>query len=67
MPFFWLPTNDNELISTSKIITFLPVSLPIEKNALLSNPIPYPECLYLSILVFFVNLTDPNKQFNLHL
>ena len=45
------------------MITFLPypplgcVKLPLE-----SNPIPYPEYLYLSISAFFVNLTTPNKQ-----
>ena len=33
----------------------------------LSNPIPYPEYLYLSISVFFVNLTVPNKQNNQNL
>ena len=44
-------------------MTFFPylpfgcVKLPLE-----SNPIPYPEYLYLSISAFFVNLTTPNKQ-----
>ena len=41
----------------------LSISLPIEKDAFLSNPIPYPEYPYLSISVLLVNLTDPNKQF----
>ena len=42
------------------IFIFLPypqlgcVKLPLE-----SNPIPYPEYLYLSISAFFVNLTAP--------
>ena len=58
------------LKSAPKIITFLPypplecVKLPLE-----SNPIPYPEYLYLSISAFFVsisaffvNLTAPNRQ-----
>ena len=53
-----------KLISTPKIITFLPVSLPIEKDDCLSNPIPYPKYPYLSISAFLVNLTDPNKQFS---
>ena len=49
--------------SAPKIITFLPypplgcVKLPLE-----SDPIPYPEYLYLSISTFFVNLTAPNRQ-----
>ena len=52
------------LKSAPKITTFLPypplgcVKLPFE-----SNPIPYPEYLYLSISAFFVNLTAPNGQF----
>ena len=51
------------LKSAPKIMTFLPyfphgcAKLPLE-----SNPIPYPEYLYLSISAFFVNLTAPNKQ-----
>ena len=53
----------DELISTPKVITFLPVSLPIEKDGSLSNPIPYPEYSNLSICAFLVKLTDPNKQF----
>ena len=55
---------DDELISTPKIITFLLVSLPIEKDVSLSNPMSYPEYPYLSISAFLVNLTDPNKQFS---
>ena len=43
MPFFLLSILVDELRSTPKIITFLPISLPIEKNSFLSNPIPYPE------------------------
>ena len=41
---------------------FLPYS-PLEcvKLSLESNPIPYPEYLFLSISAFFVNLTAPNK------
>ena len=62
MSFFLLSIFDDELISTPKIITFLPVSLPKEKDVSLSNPMPYPEYPYLS--AFLVNLTDPNKQFS---
>ena len=64
MSFFLLSIFVDELISTPKIIIFLPVSLSIEKDHCLSNPIPYPKYLYLSISVFLVNLTDPNKQFS---
>ena len=47
------------------IITFLPVTpLGCEKNPFLSNPIPYPEYLHLSISTFLVNVTAPNKQFS---
>ena len=50
---------------TRKIITFVPVPpLGWEKNTCLSNPIPYPELLYLSISAFLVKLTAPNKQFS---
>ena len=53
------------LISAPKIITFLPypplvcVKLPLE-----SNPIPYPEYLYLLISASFLNLTEPNRLFS---
>ena len=49
-------------ISALKIITFLPNPPPgNEKRPLESNPIPYPQYLYLSISAFLVNLTAPNK------
>ena len=64
MSFFLLSIFDDELISTPKIITFLPTSLPNEKDVSVSNPIPYPEYPYLLISAFLVNLTDPNKQFS---
>ena len=64
MSFFLLSIFYDELITTPKIIKFLPVSLPNEKDLSLSNPIPYPEHPYLSISAFLVNLTDPNKQFS---
>ena len=48
-----------------KIITFLPNPVPEnEKLPCLSNPIPYPEYLYLSISAFLVKVTPPNKQFS---
>ena len=65
MSFFLLSIFDDELISTPKIITFLPISLPIEKYAFLSNPIPYPKYPYLLISIFLINLTDPKKQFSI--
>ena len=64
MSFFLLSIFVNKLRSTPKIITFLPVSLPIEKDISLSNPMPYPEYPYLSISEFLVSLTEPNKQFS---
>ena len=64
MFFFLLSVFEDELISTIKIITFLPVSLPINKDDCLSNPTPYPKHPYLSISAFLVNLTDPSKQFS---
>ena len=54
----------DELISTPNIITFLPMSLPNEKDVSLLNPMPYPKYPYLSISAFLVTLTDPNKQFS---
>ena len=62
--FFLLSIFVEGLISTLKIITFLPKSTPNEKGVSLSNPIPYPEYPYWSISAFLVNLTDPNKQFS---
>ena len=64
MSFFLLSIFVDELLSTPKIITFLPISLPTEKDVSLSNPILYPEHPYLSMPAFLVNLTDPNKQFS---
>ena len=64
MSYFELSIFDDELISTPKTITFLPISLQNKKDVSLSNPIPYPEYPYLSISTFLVNLTDPNKQFS---
>ena len=53
------------LISAPKIITFFPYPpLGCEKDPFESNPIPYPEYLYLSMSAFFVNLTAPNRQFS---
>ena len=52
------------VISAPKIIAVLP-NLPLgcEKRPIESNPIPYPEHLYLSISILFVNLAVPNRQF----
>ena len=61
--FFLLSIFVDELISTPKIITFLPVApLTCEKSRCLSNPLPHPKYLYLSISTFLVNLIAPNKQ-----
>ena len=52
-------------MSLPKFITFLPVPpLGCEKNQCLSNPIPYPEYLYLSMSKVLVKLTAPNRQFS---
>ena len=54
--FFLLTTCMEELISTPKIITFLPIPpLGNEKVPFLSNPMSYTEYLYLSISAFFAN------------
>ena len=51
------------LKSAPKLITFLLYPpLGCVKRPLESNPIPYPEYLYLPISAFFVNLTAPNRQ-----
>ena len=53
------------LISAPKIITFAPnPPFGCEKDPFESNPIPYPEYLYLLISAFFVDLTAPNRQFS---
>ena len=50
-----------ELISTLKIIQFLPNQLPTENFPFLSNPMSHPKYLYLSSSLFPVKLTAPNK------
>ena len=40
------------------------VQQELKKVPFLSNPMPYPECLYLSISTFLVKATAPNKQFS---
>ena len=61
--FFLLLTCTEELISAPKIIQFVPNPLPTENFPFLSNPIPYPEYLYLSISTFLVKLTAPYTLF----
>ena len=65
MSFPSLSTWTDELICTPKIIALLP-KLPVgcEKTPFPSNPIPYPEYLYLSTSLFFGTLTAPKKQFS---
>ena len=64
-PFFFISIIVDELMSTPRIITFLPNPVPgNEKLLFLSNPIPYPEYPYFSMSVLLVNLTAPNKQFS---
>ena len=52
------------LKSAPKIVQFLPSPLRKLNSPCLSNPIPYPEYLYLSISAFLVKLTGPNKKFS---
>ena len=63
--FFLLSTCGDEIIPTTNIVTLLPNPLPSDSKKISceSNPISYPECLYLSKLAFLVNLTIPNKKF----
>ena len=62
---FLLSTCTEELMSTQKIITFLPNPIPGNgKLPCLSNPISQPEYLYLSISAFFAKETAPNKIFS---
>ena len=49
--------------SNPKITKFLPQSDSYEKSGLESNPMTYPEYLYLSGSAFLVKLTAPSKQF----
>ena len=47
------------------VITFLPgPPLKCERKTFLSNLIPYPEYLNLSISAFLINTTALNKQFS---
>ena len=43
-------------------MAFLPNPLPTVKVPFLPNPIPYLEYFYLTISIFFNNLTAPNKE-----
>ena len=61
---FSLLVCEELLKSALKIIPFLPSPLPTQNSPCLSNPIPYPLYLYLSISAFLVKLTAPNKQFS---
>ena len=65
MSLFLLSTCAEELKFTPTIYK-LPANSPSgnEKSPLLSNPIPYPDYLYLSMSSFLVSLTAPNKQFS---
>ena len=49
--FSLLPIFVDRHISNPKITTFLPTQFPTEKNPFISNPIPYPEYLYLLISI----------------
>ena len=61
-PFFLLSIFVDELMSTLKIITFLPNPVPgNDKLPCLSNPIPYPEYFYLPISSFLARLTASNN------
>ena len=46
-----------------RLLQFLPTPLPIEINMCLSNPIPYPQYIYLSILTFLVDVTEQINHF----
>ena len=60
---FLLSACTDELISTPKLITFLPQSkFRIEKRERESNPIPYPEYESLLGSAFLVVSKFPNKQ-----
>ena len=53
--FFLLSVCGDELISTPKIVTFLANPIAGNPNVpFISNPIPYPEYLYLSISASFL-------------
>ena len=60
--FFLLSTCTEKLMSASNIITSQ-TNPPKKKKKVSfpSNPIPYPEYLYLLIQAFLVNLTVPRK------
>ena len=63
--YFFLVLACEELLPkfAPKIIQFLPTPLPKLNSPCLSNPIPYPLYLCLSISVFLVKLTAPTNNF----
>ena len=60
--FLKLSTCDDELLSTSKIVTFLAVPLPKLYQSP-SNAIPQPLYTHLLLSLFFTILVAPNKQY----
>ena len=61
--FFLLSICTDELISTPKIMTFLPQwKFESEKSESKSNPLSLPLYTYLSGSAFLINLRPPNKQ-----
>ena len=56
-------SDDDELLSTTKIITVLAVPLSKPLKPPLSNVISYPLYTYLFSSLLFTILTAPNKQF----
>ena len=61
---FLLLACEKLLKSAPKIIQFLPSPLLKLNSPCLSNPMPYPLYLYLSISAFLVKLPAPKKQFS---
>ena len=62
--FLFLSRCTEELISTPKIIRFLPNVLATGDVPRMSNPMPYQEYLYLSISASLTNLNAPNEEFS---
>ena len=59
--FLRLSEWDDELLSTSKIITFLAVPLSKPHQPALSNAIPYPLYSDFSLSIFLAMLVPPNN------
>ena len=62
--FFYYQYPEMNSYLLQRLLHFHQLHCLLKKNIFLSDPMPYPEYLYLSISTFFLNVIAPNKQFS---